>query len=213
MSFQPETHSIRDMRPCTTTYPACWGNVNKWIEIVYGFVLGRQGRKKSLVPAGRAQRTKKGRSRETREGWPCWLLKLWWTGTQRKKTNESGPFLVSSLGLSCRYNRFFFCLGFSIVGPVQKYFSSPYTFFPIAQTAGQAAVLARLSLTSVCLWEGPFHLYSLPQFQLSAGITTGSLFSRIASCNLLHIKQKFKCLTISKMLFLITLLKIYYVKP
>ena len=27
-----------------------------------------------------------------------------------KRTNERGPFLVGSLGLSCRYKRFLFCL-------------------------------------------------------------------------------------------------------
>jgi hypothetical protein len=60
--------------------------------------------------------------------------------------------LVGSLGLSCRH---LFCLG-CYSRPVQNiifltadYFNS---FVPIAQQAGQAAVLGRLSL-SVCLWS------------------------------------------------------------
>jgi hypothetical protein len=69
------------------------------------------------------------------------------------RTNERGPFLVGSLGLPCRYNSFCFALA-AVVGQVQKYvFISVHyfnSFVPIAQQAGQAAVLGRLS-RSVCL--------------------------------------------------------------
>ncbi len=72
-----------------------------------------------------------------------------------KRTNDRGPFLIGSLGLSCRYKRFLFCLGCTS-RPSTKYFSSsPYTIsMPLStlpQQAGQAAMLGRLSL-SVCLW-------------------------------------------------------------
>jgi hypothetical protein len=59
-------------------------------------------------------------------GSPCWLL------LTPKSTNERGPSLVGSLGLSFRYKRFLFCLGCSI-GPVQIIFSSAYTIsFPLS---------------------------------------------------------------------------------
>jgi hypothetical protein len=73
-----------------------------------------------------------------------------------KSTNECDPSLIGSRGLSCRYKRFLFCLGCSSRPRVQYiifltvlYFSS---IVPIAQQAGQAAVLGRLSL-SVRLWK------------------------------------------------------------
>ncbi len=62
-------------------------------------------------------------------GGPCWLLKLRWTGTQRVHAYESGPFFVGSLCLSCRYKRFLFCLGCSIVGSVQNIFFPNRTLF------------------------------------------------------------------------------------
>jgi hypothetical protein len=65
-----------------------------------------------------------------------------------KSTNDSGPSLVSligSLGLSCKYKRFLFCLGCPS-RPCTKY------LFPNAQQAGQEAVPGRLSL-SLCLWR------------------------------------------------------------
>ncbi len=68
-------------------------------------------------------------------------------GGDAKSTNERCPSLVSSLGSSCRYKSFLFCLGCSS-RPSTKYFSSPYTHYfnslvPIAQQAGQAEVLGR----------------------------------------------------------------------
>ena len=44
--------------------------------------------------------------RETREGWPLLPVETEVNGDS-KSTNESGPFLVDSLGLPCRYKRFF----------------------------------------------------------------------------------------------------------
>jgi hypothetical protein len=74
-----------------------------------------------------------------------------------KSTNERGPSLVGSFGLSCRHKRFLFCLGYSLVGPVQNIFF-PHrivhylnSFVPIVQKAGQAVMLGRLSLMCVSL--------------------------------------------------------------
>jgi hypothetical protein len=78
-------------------------------------------------------------------------------GNQMKmSTNEGGPSLV---GLVVPEQDIFCSALAALVGPVHIYFSSPYTivyftsFVPIAQQAGQAAVLGRLSL-SICLWPG-----------------------------------------------------------
>ena len=73
-----------------------------------------------------------------------------------KRTNERGPFLAGALGLPCWYKRFFFSFGFSS-RPITEYIFPYHTIFqflcphPIAQQAGQAAVLGRLPLI-VCLW-------------------------------------------------------------
>ncbi len=88
--------------------------------------------------------------RETREGWPLLTVEIELNGDS-KSTNERSHSLLGSLGLSCRYKRFLFCLGCSS----RPIFFSSYTIsirlFPIAQQAGRAAVLGRLSL-SMCLW-------------------------------------------------------------
>jgi hypothetical protein len=98
-------------------------------------------------------------------GGPCWLLKLRRMGTQRvqikrrmgtqKVQIKRGPSLVGCLGLSCRYKRFCSALA-ALVGPVQKNFFLAVHYFNsfvlIAQQAGQAAGLGRLSLIK-CLWE------------------------------------------------------------
>ncbi len=80
-----------------------------------------------------------------------------------KRTNERVPFLVGSLDLSCRHKRFFFCLGCSS-RPSTKYFFLNVHYFnsfvPLAQQAGQAAVLGRLSL-SVCLCLHLMALFTL----------------------------------------------------
>ncbi len=71
-----------------------------------------------------------------------------------KSANERGPFLVGSLGLSCLYKRFLFCLGCSS-RPSTKYFFLTVrflnSFVPMAQQASEAAVLGLLSL-SMCFW-------------------------------------------------------------
>jgi hypothetical protein len=90
--------------------------------------------------------------RETREGWPLLTVETQVNGGS-KRTNERVPFLVDSLGLSCRYKIFMFCLGCSS-RPSRKYFFLTIHYFsyfvPITQQAGQTALLGRLSL-SVCL--------------------------------------------------------------
>ncbi len=65
-----------------------------------------------------------------------------------KRTNERDPFLVGSLGLPCLYKRFLFSLGCSSRPSSKYFFSSTFLIplFPIAQPAGQEAVLGRLSL-------------------------------------------------------------------
>jgi hypothetical protein len=84
-------------------------------------------------------------SRETREGWPLLTVE---TEVKResKRTNERGPFLVGT-------REFRYALA-ALVGPVQNiFFLSVHCFnyfVPIAEQAGQAAVLGRLSL-SMCL--------------------------------------------------------------
>ncbi len=91
-------------------------------------------------------------SERLERGGHCWLLKVlnWELRTQR--TNKRGPSLVGLMGVSCRYRDFYSALAqykifFSLA---VHYFNS---FVPIAQQAGQAAVLDRLSL-SMSLWEG-----------------------------------------------------------
>ncbi len=61
---------------------------------------------------------------ETREGWPLLTVEAEVNGDS-KRTNKRGSFLVGSLGLSCRYKRFLFCLGCS--AQYKIIFSSPYT--------------------------------------------------------------------------------------
>ncbi len=95
--------------------------------------------------------------KETREGWPLLTIETKGNGDS-KSTNQRGPSLVGSLGLSCRrYKRFLFCLGcYSL--PSTKYFFLTVHYFnsfvPIAEQVGQAAVLGHLPL-SVCLWVCP----------------------------------------------------------
>jgi hypothetical protein len=71
-----------------------------------------------------------------------------------KSSNERAHSLVGSLSLSCRYKRFVFSLGCSPSRPGTKYFFISVNFFtsfvPIAQQAGLAVVLGRLSLC-MCL--------------------------------------------------------------
>ncbi len=61
-----------------------------------------------------------GRPRENREGWPLLTIETGVNGDS-KSTNERGPSLVGSLGLSCRYERFFVLI--ALVHPI--FFSSP----------------------------------------------------------------------------------------
>ncbi len=82
----------------------------------------------------------------------------WNWGEWGLKEERWGPFLVGSLGLSCRYKRFLFYLSCSSRLSTKYFFFLTVhylnSFVPIAQQAGQAAVLGRLSL-SVCLWSKP----------------------------------------------------------
>ncbi len=88
----------------------------------------------------------------TREGWALMTVETGVYGDS-KTTNERGPCLVGSWGLSCQYKKSLSCLGCSS-RPVQNMFFLTVhyinTFVPIAQPAGQAVVLGRQSL-SMCL--------------------------------------------------------------
>jgi hypothetical protein len=69
-----------------------------------------------------------------------------------KRTNKIGPFLVGSLG---QYKILWFSLGCSSRPSTKYFFPHPtlfQSFVPIAQHAGQTAVLGRLSL-NMCLWR------------------------------------------------------------
>jgi hypothetical protein len=67
-------------------------------------------------------------TRETREGWPLLTVQTELNGDS-KRTYKRGPFLVGSLGLSCRCKRFLLCLGCSSRPSRYKTFvSSMYTF-------------------------------------------------------------------------------------
>ncbi len=74
----------------------------------------------------------------TREGWPLpWLLKTEMNGGS-KSTNERGPSQIGSLGLSCRYKRFLFCLGCSSQPSTKYIFLSGHYInflFPTAQAS------------------------------------------------------------------------------
>jgi hypothetical protein len=90
---------------------------------------------------------------ETREGWPLLTVETEVNGDSTR-TNERGPSLVGSLGLSCWYKRLF-VLPWPSTN--QKIFRTIYYFnyfVPIAQKVGQAAVVGRLS-QSVYLWIHP----------------------------------------------------------
>ncbi len=87
-------------------------------------------------------------TRVTREGWPLMTFETEVNG-DLKSADERGPFLVGSLGPSCRYKRLLSCYG----QPIQNNFSSPHTTFiyvPIAQQPGQVVMQCCLSL-KVCL--------------------------------------------------------------
>ncbi len=92
-----------------------------------------------------------------------------------KSTNERGPFLVGSLGLSCRYKIFLFGNGCSSRPSIYKiFFPHGYTISILCpHRPWQAAVLGRLSLRGIpinvpvvyiymaqdvliLMWENPF---------------------------------------------------------
>jgi hypothetical protein len=86
---------------------------------------------------------------ETREGRPLLTAETEVNGDS-KSTNEMGPFLVGSLGLSCWYKRFLFCLGCSSRPNIKYFFLTLHyfnSFVHIAQLAGHAVVQGRLSLS------------------------------------------------------------------
>ncbi len=85
--------------------------------------------------------------RDYREGWPLLTVESEVNGDS-KSTNESGPSLVGSLGLSCWYMRLLSCLDCSSRSGTKYFFLTVHyfsSFGPIAQQAGKAAVLGHLS--------------------------------------------------------------------
>jgi hypothetical protein len=90
-------------------------------------------------------------TRETKEGWPLLTVETDVNGDS-KTTNLKETSLVG-LGLSCRYKRFLFSLGCSGQPSTNIFFLTVHffnSFAPIAQLAGQAAVMGHMSL-SMCL--------------------------------------------------------------
>jgi hypothetical protein len=75
---------------------------------------------KASFPSLEKKKTQCRNTRETREGWPLLTVETEVNGDS-KSTNVSVPSLVGLLGLSCRYKRFFLCLGCSI-RPSTKHF-------------------------------------------------------------------------------------------
>jgi hypothetical protein len=92
-------------------------------------------------------------------------------GAQRVQMKGVLPWLVR---WACRASTRDFCSALAaLVGPVQKNFSPTVHYFnsfvPVAQQAGQAAMLGRLSL-SMCLWsENSIVLASLYMYSLNRG--------------------------------------------
>ncbi len=88
------------------------------------------------------------------ESWPLLTVEIESNGDS-KSTNERGPSLVSSLGLSCRYKGFLSRIGSSNQPSTQYFFPHCTQYFnpfvSIAQQAGQAVMLGRLSLS---MWVG-----------------------------------------------------------
>jgi hypothetical protein len=88
-----------------------------------------------------------------RDGWPL-LTDETEVKRDSKRTNERGPTLVGSLGLSCRYKTFLFCIDCSRRPIVQTFFFLTYTIsIPLSPSASklgrQACMLGRLSLICV----------------------------------------------------------------
>jgi hypothetical protein len=102
-------------------------------------------------------------------GWPLLTVETETNGDS-KSTNELGPSLVGSLGYSCRKD---FCPALAgLVGPLQNtvlltvHCFDP--FVPIAQQAGQAAALGRLSLIMRLYdWYYALCIPFIPHFCLS----------------------------------------------
>jgi hypothetical protein len=90
--------------------------------------------------------------RETRDGWHLLTVETQVNGTQRVQLKRVLPWLAH---WACRAGTRDLCSALAaLVGPVQNIFSLNVhyfnSFFPIAQQAGQAAVLGHLSL-SICV--------------------------------------------------------------
>jgi hypothetical protein len=110
-----------------------------------------------LFPVGVYDKLELAKTREGREAssgcwnWGEWGLKEYkWKGVS---------FLVGSLGLSCRYKRFLFCLGCSSQPSTKYFFLHCILLQPLCprkQQAAQSAVLGRPSI-SMCLWPKQTH--------------------------------------------------------
>jgi hypothetical protein len=68
--------------------------------------------------------------------WPLLLNVETGMNGDSKSTNERGPSLVGSFGLSCRYKRFVFSLA-SLVSPVQNIFFLTFIFPPSPSNLGR----------------------------------------------------------------------------
>ncbi len=100
-----------------------------------------------------------------------------------KRTNERGPSWL--VRWTCRAGTRDICSALAaLVGPVKNIFFLTVHYFnsfvPIAQQAGQADVLGRLSL-SVCLWPHLFQIQRTSLMRLSPLIEFVILFHTILS--------------------------------
>jgi hypothetical protein len=145
---------LSTIRPCrflplypTLFYPKIHSRVSPSLIWKVGLVQCRR------FVSGRATVRRKVTPEKLERGGPadCWNWGKW----GRKEYIWKSHLLVGSLGLSCLYKRFLFCLGCPRwLGTKKVFLTGHYftSFVPIAhQQARQAAVLRRLSLNQY-LW-------------------------------------------------------------
>ncbi len=91
--------------------------------------------------------------RETREGCPLLTVETEENGDS-KSTNERGPSLVVSLGLSCRYKRCSLCLSCFTRSSAKYFFLQliQFQFLCLQRTASWAGSCAGSPVFSMCLY-------------------------------------------------------------
>jgi hypothetical protein len=97
---------------------------------------------------------------ETREEWPLLAVETEANGNS-KSTHESGPSLVSLLGLSYRYKRFLFCLGCSSRSSTKYFFLTVHYFLCPYRLASWAGIPSGSPVSYYVSLGLPDYLYSL----------------------------------------------------